>query len=172
MEKIRIGISACLLGEKVRYDSGHKLDLLLKDSLGKYADFVPVCPEVECGLVVPRKHMHLKGNPDSPRLIVTDTGQDLTDLLLKWAEKRVVQMRKEDIRGFIFKSNSPSCGIRKVKIFNEEHISVETGVGIFAGIFVKHFSYIPVEDEVSLHNPGLYEKFIEKIFAYVKSCSM
>jgi uncharacterized protein YbbK (DUF523 family) len=172
MQKIKIGISACLLGEKVRYDGGHKLDLFLKDSLGKDADFVRVCPEVECGLRVPRKHMHMEDNSASPRLIVTDTGQDLTDLFLNWAEKRVMQLKKEDICGFIFKSNSPSCGIRKVKIFNEEHISVETGVGIFAGIFVKHFSYIPVEDEVSLRNSSLYENFIQRVLTYTISCSM
>jgi uncharacterized protein YbbK (DUF523 family) len=90
MKKIKIGVSACLLGEKVRYDGGHKLDLLMKDSLEKYVEFVPVCPEVECGLGVPRKRMHLEGNPESPRLIVTDTGQDLTDFFLNWAEKRVI----------------------------------------------------------------------------------
>jgi uncharacterized protein YbbK (DUF523 family) len=172
MKKIKIGISACLLGEKVRYDGGHKMDLLLKDSLEKYVEFVPVCPEVECGLGVPRKRMHLEGNPESPRLIVTDTGQDLTDLLLNWAEKRVIQMRKEDIRGFIFKSNSPSCGIRKVKFYSKENICVKAGVGIFAEMFVKHFQNVPIEDEVSLRNPGLCKNFIERVLAYAQSCSI
>jgi len=171
MKKIKIGISACLLGEKVRYDGGHKLDLFLKEFFGKYADFVPVCPETECGLGIPRKHMHLEGNPDSPRLMVTDTGQDLTDLLLNWAKKKAVQLEKEDIRGFIFKSNSPSCGIRKVKIIDKGKVFTETGEGIFAGIFVKNFPQVPVEDEVSLHNPVLIENFIKKVLAYAKSCS-
>jgi uncharacterized protein YbbK (DUF523 family) len=116
MEKIKIGISACLLGENVRYDGGHKLDRFLTDTLGKYVEYVPVCPEVECGLGVPRKHMHLEGNPDSPRLIITETRQDETKRMVSWMQKRLVQLEQENIHGFIFKSNSPSCGTGKVKI--------------------------------------------------------
>jgi uncharacterized protein YbbK (DUF523 family) len=172
MKKIKIGISACLLGEKVRYDGGHKMDLLLKESLGQYAEFVPVCPEVECGLGVPRKHMHLEGRLGCPQLIVTDTGQDLTELLLNWSEKRVIQLKKEDIRGFIFKSASPSCGIKKAKIIDKGNVSAESGAGIFAGIFVKHFPYVPVDDEVSLHDPVQLENFIKNVLAYAKSYSM
>lgn len=171
MEKIKIGISACLLGEKVRYDGGHKLDLFLKEFFGKYADFVPVCPEMECGLGVPRKHMHLEGNPDTPRLIVTDTRKDLTNLILNWAGKKAVQLEKDDIQGFIFKSNSPSCGIRNVKIIDKGKVFAEAGAGIFAGVFVKHFPLVPVEDEVSLHESVLCENFIKKVLAYAKSCS-
>ncbi len=170
MEKIKIGISACLLGEKVRYDGGHKLDLLIKDSLEKYADFIPVCPEMECGLGVPRKHMHLEGRPDSPRLIVTDTGNDLTDFLLNWAKNRVIQLEKQNMHGFIFKSKSPSCGIKKVKIIDKGNVSVETGTGIFAGIFVKHFPYVPVEDEVSFYDPIQRENFIKRVFAHEMPC--
>ena len=147
MEKIKLGISACLLGENVRYDGGHKLDTFLKDTLGKYVEYVPVCPEVECGLGVPRKSMRLEGNPDSPRLIITETGQDMTKRMVNWAQKRVIQLEKEDIRGFIFKSDSPSCGIKKVKVYNEKNMSVEAGVGIFAEILIKHFPSLPVEDE-------------------------
>jgi uncharacterized protein YbbK (DUF523 family) len=171
MKKIKIGISACLLGEKVRYDGNHKLDLFLRESLGQYGEFVPVCPEVECGLSVPRKHMHLEGNPDSPRLIVTDTGQDLTDLMLNWAEKKAVQLENEDIQGFVFKSKSPSCGIKKVKVYSEKNIYVESGEGIFAGIFVKHFPQVPVEDELNLHESGLREKFIKRVLACAKACT-
>ena len=159
MEKIKLGISACLLGENVRYDGGHKLDSFLKDTLGKYVEYVPVCPEVECGLGVPRKSMRLEGKPDSPRLIITETGQDMTKRMVNWAQKRVIQLEKEDIRGFIFKSDSPSCGIKKVKVYNEKSMPVKTGVGIFAGIFIKHFPLLPVEDEESLHDSGLREKF-------------
>jgi len=171
MEKIKLGISSCLLGEKVRYDGGHKLDRFLTDTLGQYVEYVPVCPEFECGLGVPRKHMHLEGKPDSPRLIITETRQDETKRMVIWAQKRLIQMEKEDMRGFIFKSNSPSCGINNVKVFNEKSIPVLTGMGIFAGILIKHFPSLPVEDEVHLHDPGLLKNFREMIFAFAKSCA-
>lgn len=169
MEKIKVGISACLLGENVRYDGGHKLESFLRDSLGEYVEYIPVCPEVECGLGVPRKSMRLEGNPDSPRLIITETGQDMTKCIVNWAQKRVIQLEKEDIRGFIFKSDSPSCGIKKVNIYNEKNISVEGGAGIFAQIFIKHFPSLLVEDEGHLNDTGLRENFIERILAFAKS---
>ena len=160
MEKIKLGISSCLLGKNVRYDGGHKLDSILKDSLGKYVEYVPVCPEVECGLGVPRKSMRLEGEPDSLRLIITETRQDVTKRMVNWAQKRVIQLEKEDIRGFIFKSDSPSCGIKKVKIYNEKNMPVDAGVGIFAQIFMKHFPSLSVQDEENLHDSGLRENFI------------
>ncbi|PKN37128.1 MAG: DUF1722 domain-containing protein [Deltaproteobacteria bacterium HGW-Deltaproteobacteria-2] len=165
MEKIRLGISSCLLGEKVRYDGGHKLDKFLTDTLGKYVEYVPVCPEVGCGLGVPRKSMRLEGNPNAPRLIVTSTRENMTDRMVNWAQKRVVQLEKEDICGFIFKSDSPSSGMERVKIYNENSMSVKAGTGIFAKIFMEHFPLLPVEDEGRLHDPGLRENFIERIFA-------
>jgi uncharacterized protein YbbK (DUF523 family) len=168
MEKIKLGISSCLLGEKVRYDGGHKLDLLIKDYLGKYVEYVPVCPEVECGLGVPRKSMRLEGNPDSPRLIITETRQDETKRMVSWAQKRMIQLEKEDICGFIFKSDSPSCGIKKVKVFNEKSVPVKTGAGIFATTFIKRFPSMPVADEVCLNDPARREKFMEQVFAYAK----
>jgi uncharacterized protein YbbK (DUF523 family) len=163
MEKIKLGISSCLLGKNVRYDGGHKLDSFLKDSLGKYVEYVPVCPEVECGLGVPRKSMRLEGEPDSLRLIITETRQDVTKRMVNWAQKRVIQLEKEDIRGFIFKSDSPSCGIKKVKIYNEKNMPVDAGVGIFAQSFMKHFPSLPVQDEENLHDSGLRGNFIVKL---------
>ena len=163
MEKIKLGISSCLLGKNVRYDGGHKLDSFLKDSLGKYVEYVPVCPEFECGLGVPRKSMRLEGEPDSLRLIITETRQDVTKRMVNWAQKRVIQLEKEDIRGFIFKSDSPSCGIKKVKIYNEKNMPVDAGVGIFAQIFMKHFPSLPVQDEENLHDSGLRGNFIVKL---------
>ena len=163
MEKIKLGISSCLLGEKVRYDGGHKLDRFLTDTLGKYVVYVPVCPEVECGLGVPRKSMRLEGEPDSLCLIITETGQDMTKRMMNWAQKSMIQLEKEDIRGFIFKSDSPSCGIKKVKIYNEKSMTVDAGVGIFAQIFIKHFPFLPVQDEESLHDSSLRENFIVKL---------
>ncbi len=92
MKKIRLGISTCLLGENVRYDGGHKLDHFLKDTLGQNVEYVPVCPEVECGLPIPREAMHLEGDPKSPRLVTTHTKQDMTDRMVRWANKQVLKL--------------------------------------------------------------------------------
>jgi uncharacterized protein YbgA (DUF1722 family)/uncharacterized protein YbbK (DUF523 family) len=164
MEKIKLGISACLLGEKSRYDGGHKLERFLTDTLGQYFEYVPVCPEVECGLPIPRESMHLEGNSDSPCLVTTRTKQDMTDRMVQWARKRVSELEKEDLCGFIFKSDSPSNGMERVKVYNEKGMSVKKGVGIFTRIFMDHFPLLPVEEEGRLHDPKLRENFIERIF--------
>ena len=165
MEKIKLGISTCLLGENVRYDGGHKLDRFLTNTLGGYVEYVPVCPEVECGLPIPREAMHLEGDPDSPRLVTTHTKQDMTDRVVQWARKRVVELEKDNLCGFIFKSDSPSSGMERVKVYNEKGMPVKRGVGMFARIFMEHFLLLPVEDEGRLHDPNLRENFIERIFA-------
>jgi len=165
MEKIKLGISSCLLGNHVRYDGGHKLDRFLTDTLGKYVEYVLVCPEVECGLGIPRPSMRLEGHPGAPRLIVTSTRADLTELMEAWAKKRVAELEKEDLCGFIFKSDSPSSGMERVKVYNEKSMPIKNGVGLFAAVFMKHFPLLPVEDEGRLHDPGLRENFIERIFA-------
>jgi uncharacterized protein YbgA (DUF1722 family)/uncharacterized protein YbbK (DUF523 family) len=161
---IKLGISTCLLGENVRYDGGHKLDRFLTFTLGQYVQYVPVCPEVECGLPIPRESMHLEGNPDSPRLVTSRTKEDMTERMVSWARKRVVELEKEDLCGFIFKSNSPSSGMERVRVYNEEGMPVKKGVGMFARIFMEHFLLLPVEDEGRLNDPKLRENFIEQIF--------
>lgn len=165
METIKLGISTCLLGENVRYDGGHKLDRFLTDTLGQYVEYIPVCPEVECGLPVPRESMHLEGDPNSPRLVTVSTKQDMTDRMIKWAQKRVAELEKEDLCGFIFKSDSPSSGMERIKVYNEKGMPVKKGVGIFARIFMDHLPLLPVEDEGRLHDPKLRDNFIERIFA-------
>ena len=164
MEGIKLGISACLLGENVRYDGGHKLDRFLTDTLGQYVEYVPVCPEVECGLDIPRESMHLEGDPDSPRLVTTHTKQDMTDRMVRWAHKRVLKLEKEALCGFIFKSNSPSSGMERIRVYNGKGMPVKNGVGIFARIFMDHFPLLPVEDERRLHDPEIRENFMEGIF--------
>jgi uncharacterized protein YbgA (DUF1722 family)/uncharacterized protein YbbK (DUF523 family) len=165
MEEIKLGISTCLLGENVRYDGGHKLDRFLTETLAQYVEYVPVCPEVECGLPIPREAMHLEGNPDSPRLVTSRTKQDMTERIVKWAEKRVVKLEKENLCGFIFKSDSPSSGMERVRVYNERGMPSKKGVGMFGRIFMNHFPLLPVEDEGRLHDPQLRENFIERIFA-------
>ncbi len=164
-ERIRIGISSCLLGERVRYDGGHKLDRFLKDTLGRFVEYVPVCPEYECGLGVPRESMRLVGDPSSPRLVTIRTKVDMTDRMTAWARARVRELERENLCGFVFKSDSPSSGMERVKVWNDKGMPVRRGVGIFAAAFMEHFPLLPVEDEGRLHDPGLRENFIERIFA-------
>jgi uncharacterized protein YbgA (DUF1722 family)/uncharacterized protein YbbK (DUF523 family) len=164
-EHIKLGISTCLLGENVRYDGGHKLDHFLTDTLGQYVEYVPVCPEVECGLPIPRESMHLEGDPEAPRLVTSRTHEDKTKQMVKWAKMRIVELEKEGLCGFIFKSNSPSSGMERVKIYNEKGMPVKKGVGMFAMIFMEHFPLIPVEEDGRLHDPKLRENFVERIFA-------
>jgi uncharacterized protein YbbK (DUF523 family) len=161
--KIRLGISACLLGQAVRYDGGHKLDRFLIKALGEFVDYVPVCPEVECGMPVPREAMHLVGNSGSPRLITIETGVDKTDQMTRWAKKRVVELEKDGLMGFLFKSSSPSCGMERVKVCNEKNRTVRKGVGLFAFAFMKHFPLLPVEEECRLQDPSIRDNFIERV---------
>jgi uncharacterized protein YbgA (DUF1722 family)/uncharacterized protein YbbK (DUF523 family) len=164
-EKIRIGISTCLLGEGVRYDGGHKRDRFVTDTLGQFLEFVPVCPEMECGLGVPRESMRLVGKPESPRLVTNRTKIDHTERMITWARKRVQELEKEDLCGFIFKSRSPSSGMERVRVYNEKGIPEKKGVGMFARIFMEHFPLLPVEEDGRLHDIRLRENFIERIFA-------
>ncbi len=162
---IKLGVSTCLMGESVRYDGGHKQDHFLTDTLGQYVDYIPVCPEAECGLPVPREAMRLVGDPASPRLVTIKTGVDLTDQMVKWAEKRLTELAEEDLCGFIFKSRSPSSGMERVKVYNDKGMPVKNGRGIFAGMFMDRFPLIPTEEEGRLKDPLLRENFIARIFS-------
>ena len=164
-EKIRLGVSSCLLGEKVRFDGGHKLDHFLTDTLGRFVEYVPVCPEVEVGLPTPRETLRLVGEPESPRLVFTKSGEDITERMTAWARERVVALEKEDLCGFIFKSKSPSSGMERVKLYDRNGVPNKQGVGLFARAFMEHFPLLPVEEDGRLHDPRLRENFIEIIFA-------
>jgi uncharacterized protein YbbK (DUF523 family) len=165
LRKPNLGISSCLLGEKVRYDGGHRHNRYITDSLGKYFAWIPVCPEVEYGLGIPREAMHLVGDPEKPRLVVISTGLDHTDGMLKWVRRKLAELEKEDLCGFIFKSKSPSSAIRGVKIISPSGVECGEGPGIFGGAFIKHFSLIPVIDDEQFGDPVLRKKFLEKVFA-------
>jgi uncharacterized protein YbgA (DUF1722 family)/uncharacterized protein YbbK (DUF523 family) len=164
MENIRLGISTCLLGQNVRYNGGHQLDRYLVDTLGKYVEYVPVCPEVECGFGIPREPFRLVGDPAAPRLVTVQTKVDHTERMEAWAGKRAAELEKEDLCGFIFKSDSPSSGMERVKVFDANGVPRKAGSGIFARIFMERFPLLPVEEEGRLHDPGLRENFIERIF--------
>lgn len=162
--KLKLGISACLLGQPVRYDGGHKLDRFLRDVLGPHVEYVPVCPEVECGLGVPREAMRLVGDPEAPQLVTRQTKIDHTEQMKRWAEKRVRELEKERLCGFIFKSGSPSSGMERVRVYGEGGAVAKRGVGLFARAFMEHFPLLPVEDDGRLSDPALRENFIERVF--------
>jgi len=166
--KIRVGVSSCLLGNPVRYDGGHKHDRYITNTLGKYFDFVPVCPEVECGLPIPREAMRLLGDPETPRLVTSRSGIDLTEKMLSYCHARVRELEKNDLCAFIFKKDSPSSGLHKVKVYHESGHSQKNGRGFFAAAFTDHFPLLPVEEEGRLNDPGLRENFIEKVFCYYR----
>lgn len=163
---IKLGIATCLLGENVRYDGGHKRDPFLIETLGKFVEWVPVCPEVECGLPVPREAMRLVGDPDKPRLVTRNTKIDHTDRMLEWAAGKIDELKGANICGYVFKSKSPSSGLWRVKVYSEKGMPSKTGTGIFAREVVRHFPFLPLEDEGRLHDPRLRENFIERVFVY------
>ncbi|MGD9728723.1 MAG: YbgA family protein [Nitrospiraceae bacterium] len=162
---LRIGISRCLLGDKVRYDGGHKRDGFLTDLLGRYVEWVPVCPEVEAGMGIPREPIHLVGNPRDPRL-ETIRGADVTGIMTTFSERRLHDLEALELSGFVFKKGSPSCGIERVRVLNRQGMPGVNGVGLFARAFIEHFPLIPVEEEGRLCDPVLRENFIERLFSY------
>jgi uncharacterized protein YbgA (DUF1722 family)/uncharacterized protein YbbK (DUF523 family) len=166
MEKIRLGISACLLGQNVRYDGGHQLDRFLRDTLGRFVDYVPVCPEVEMGLPVPRDTLRLVGDAEAPRLVFSKSGEDVTERMTCWAEKRLAGLEREGLCGFIFKARSPSSGMARVKLYDRRGVPNKNGVGLFARLFMERFPLLPVEEDGRLHDPRLRENFIEAIFTF------
>ena len=162
--QFKIGISSCLLGNEVRWNAGHKKDKYLTNILGQFVDYVPVCPEVEAGFGIPRETFRLVGDPERPRLITFKSKVDHTDRMLAWAKKRLKGLENEDLCGFIFKSDSPSSGMIRVKVYNEKGMPHKVGVGIFARAFMEHFPLIPVEDDGRLNDPMIRENFILQIF--------
>jgi uncharacterized protein YbgA (DUF1722 family)/uncharacterized protein YbbK (DUF523 family) len=161
---IKLGVSSCLLGEKTRYDGGHKWDGFITGTWGPHLGFIPVCPEVECGFGVPREPMRLEGDPQAPRLLTVKTRQERTEPILRWTEKRLADLEAEDLWGFIFKGGSPSCGPVRVNVYNPQGRPRKQGVGLFARSFMARFPLLPVEDEGRLHDPQLRENFIERLF--------
>lgn len=166
MNNIKLGISACLLGKQVRYNGGHKLDRFIIRTLGKHVCWVPVCPEVEAGLPIPRDPMQLTGDLSCPRLIVTTSGIDLTNVLNEWAEKKVKRLDKESICGFILKNRSPSCAIHDADLFTASGKKKGRTSGLFSAMLKKHEPDLPVINEEALKDPIQRENFIERVFVY------
>ncbi len=146
---VRVLISSCLLGEKVRYDGGHKRDPFLAETLRRFVGYVPICPEVECGLPVPREAMRLAGDPAAPRLVTVGTGVDHTERMARFAAARLRDLAPHDLCGYVCKRGSPSCGMK---------------AGLFTKAFVERFPFVPVEEEGRLQAPAMREMFVEKVF--------
>ena len=164
---IRIGISSCLLGEAVRFDGGHKKDSFLTGTFGRFVEWVPVCPEVGCGLGTPRESMRLVSTDAAGvRLLTGKTRVDYTGRMACYSEGRVEELASEELCGYVLKKDSPSCGMARVKIYGTAGMAVKSGRGIFAARLMDRFPSLPVEEEGRLSDPRLRENFVERVFAY------
>jgi uncharacterized protein YbbK (DUF523 family) len=163
---VNIGVSACLLGEKVRYDGGHKHDSYITDTLGKLFTFVPVCPEVESGMTTPREPMRLEGDLTAPRLMTRESRIDKTDQMLSYCREKVEELEKADLCGFIFKKNSPSSGLFEVKIYDTNGDRTGSGSGLFAHAVARRFPLLPMVEDEQLYDTEFRERFIEMVFSY------
>lgn len=167
--RIRIGISQCLLGDAVRYDGGHKRDALLADTLSEFVEWLPVCPEVEAGLGVPREPMRLEGTAMSPRLVTITTNVDHTAAMQQFSARRLRELERLDLSGYVFKARSPSCGIGKVPLVSAQGIETPEGIGLFAQALIAHYPLLPVEDEDRLHDPQILKDFLKRVSDYRNS---
>ena len=166
-EKIKIGVSSCLLGEKVRWNGDHKQDRYVLEVLGSCFDCVSICPEVDAGMSVPRETVSLYGTLEKQKMISKGSRTDWTKKMTRYKKGRISELRKESICGYVFKSDSPSCGIGKVPIYSEFSSSrMRQGSGMFASSFIKAFPLVPVEDEGRLHDQATRENFIVRIFCF------
>ncbi len=162
---IRIGVSSCLLGQNVRFDGGHKKDDFVTGPLAEFVEFVPVCPEVEVGMGIPRPTIRLERRGADVRLVDPKNGVDHTDAMRAWAERRVTEIEREDLCGYVLKKDSPSCGMERVRVY-AKGAPTKTGTGTFAAVLRERLPLLPVEEEGRLHDPRLRENFVERVFAY------
>jgi uncharacterized protein YbbK (DUF523 family)/uncharacterized protein YbgA (DUF1722 family) len=161
---LRLGISACLLGQPVRYDGGHKRDRFLADVLGRRVEWLPVCPEVELGLGVPREPIRLEGNPERPRIVAVQSRRDHTEAMNRLARARVRQLAREKLAGYVLKKDSPSCGMQAVRV----HGYGRHGIGLFARVLMEELPLLPVEDEDRLRDAAVRESFLEQVLAHAR----
>ncbi len=152
---LRLGISSCLLGEQVRFDGGHKHDRFLTDVLGPYVEWVPVCPEVEMGMGVPREAVRLEGTVEAPRMVGTRTRIDHSAAMRRFAAARIRRLADLDLHGYVFKKGSPSCGVERVRVYGSAGMPSRNGRGMFAAAFIDAFPLVPVEEEGRLNDPVL-----------------
>lgn len=164
-DKLRVGVSGCLLGQQVRWDGGHKRDRFLTEALAPWFEWVDVCPEMGIGLGSPRETLRLSGNVENPRLIAGKSDADWTEPMREFARAKVDELAALDLCGFILKSDSPSCGMERVRVWSAKGMPRRDGVGLFARALLDRFPLLPIEEEGRLHDPGLRESFVDRVFA-------
>lgn len=168
--KLPIGISSCLLGERVRYDGGHKNNDYIVQSLGRYFEFSAFCPEMAIGLGVPREPIRLVNEADDIHCVgVKNSALDVTAQLVKSADEQASW--HNNICGYIFKKDSPSCGMERVKVYPKTSSKnggqpLRHGVGIYAKRLMQNFPHLPTEEEGRLGDAGLRENFVQRVFIY------
>ncbi len=163
---IRVGISSCLLGKKVRFDGGHKQDSSLVHTFGRWVEWVPVCPELEVGMGVPREAVRLVEQAGQIRMIAPRSGTDWTEPMRELSSGRVEALAEAGLDGFVLKKDSPSCGMERVKIYRDAGMPTKTGVGLFAAALLARLPSLPVEEEGRLNDPRLRDNFVERVFAH------
>jgi uncharacterized protein YbgA (DUF1722 family)/uncharacterized protein YbbK (DUF523 family) len=163
---VRIGISSCLLGQEVRFDGGHKRDRFLTDTFAPFVEWVPVCPEVEAGFGTPREAMRLVEADGRLRLVTVQTQVDVTPRLEGYARRRVEELEREDLSGYVLKKDSPSCGLSRVKVYAPGAAPQRAGTGLFAAMLRHRYPLLPLEEEGRLSDPSLRDNFVERVFAY------
>ena len=167
MPDITLGISSCLLGNKVRHDGGHKRNVYVLSTLSEYFALRPYCPEMAIGLGVPRPTIRLNRIAGGMRLTGSDDpAMDLTDDMNRWSDQAIEGMR--DLSGFILKNNSPSCGMERVRVYDGNGVPARDGTGLFAAALIKAAPWLPIEEEGRLNDPMLRENFIERVFVYYR----
>ena len=161
---IRVGISSCVLGERVRFDSGHKKSRFVADELAPYFEFIAVCPEVGMGLPVPRPTIRLISDQERIALVETkDPSRDHTAGLLAYSEQKIAELQQEQLRGYIVCAKSPTCGMEKVKVY-KEHGAEKEGVGLYTQKLKEAMPWLPIEEDGRLNDPVLRENFITRVF--------
>ena len=164
---IRIGVSACLLGAEVRFDGGHKRNEFITETFGRFVEFVPICPELELGLGVPRETLRLvKDQSGEITLIGNKSGADHTAAMQVWSDRRTAGLVREDLSGYLLKKDSPSCGMERVRVYGSGGMPSHSGRGLYAAALMRRYPNLPVEEEGRLNDPRLRENFIERVFAY------
>ena len=165
-DEIRIGVSACLLGERVRHDGGHKRDRWLTHTLARFVRFVPVCPEVEIGLGTPREPIEIRRQHGELRLVGVRSGRDHTTAMRAYVRKRVRQLSALGLCGYVLKSGSPSCGMERVPVHASSGRQIASGPGFFADELLLRLAAMPVEEECRLNDAASRKSFIERVLAY------
>lgn len=163
--EIKIGVSACVVGEKVRFDSYHKINNFLVKDFSEYVKFVPVCPEVGIGMPVPRPVIRLISEEERVALVESKNQDKVyTQQMLDYSENKVEDLISEDLCGYVVCAKSPTCGMERVKVY-KKHSASKEGVGLYTKVLMEKMPWLPVEEDGRLHDPFLKENFISRIYA-------